>query len=82
MRASIVFLYYRAQRLPQSLFPSPLWGGVRGGGEPHDGSSLPLSPPSPTRGEGVRERRSRLYNATTSRFRIAPLRGSSGTTCE
>jgi hypothetical protein len=36
----------RAQRPPRSLFPSPLWGGVRGGGART--KVLVTYPPSPT----------------------------------
>ena len=52
MTAPNVLQHHRVQRSPQSLFPSPLWGGVRGGGESHDASSVPPSPPLPHKGGG------------------------------
>src|SRR5262249_52811996 len=47
----------RSQRRTQDLFPSPLWGGVRGGGPAMWRCSAPSRHPPPrpppTRGEGA-----------------------------
>src|SRR5579883_1333829 len=45
----------KAQRC-DGLLPSPLWGGVGGGGVVRCGTSVPhATPPTPTRGGGSRE---------------------------
>jgi hypothetical protein len=69
MRVASAFPYRHERRPPWSLFPSPLRGGVRGGGRSHDDSWSPPSPTLPRKGGGS-ERAALATLTSTARINV------------